>query len=96
MVIVCVRLVTKILMMTVTVKKVGKLQILKKNALHHLQLLLLLACTACGGAHRECKDGDCVCEAGYQEIVIPPEPSFVTINPPTKVCEKGRKITDMY
>ena len=68
MVIVNVSLVTKILMMMVTVRKVGKLQILKKIALHHLQLLLLLACTACTGANRKCKDGDCVCEIGYQAI----------------------------
>ena len=55
----------------------------KKIALHHLQLLLLLACTACTGANRECKDGDCVCEIGYQDIDDDGD------------CEKGRKITDI-
>ena len=93
MAIVCVSLVTKILMMTVTVKKVGKLQILKKIALHHLQLLLLLACTACTGAHRECNDGVCVCENGYQEIDCIPPPTFGTII--RCECEKGRKIKDI-
>ena len=95
MAIVYVRMVIKILMMTVTVKKVGKLQILKKNALHHLQLLLLLACTACGGAHRECKDGVCVCEDGYQEIDCVPAPSFEPMDFNRCECEKGRKITDI-
>ena len=47
-------------------------------------MFLLLACKpACTGANRECKDGDCVCEDGYQDIDDDSD------------CEKGRKITDI-
>jgi hypothetical protein len=44
----------------------------------------LLACNpACTGAKRECKDGDCVCEDGFQDIDDDGD------------CEKSRKITDI-
>ena len=58
-------------------------------------MFLLLACKpACNAATRECKDGDCVCKGGYQEIpdCVPP-PDFDNIY--RCECEKGRKITDI-
>ena len=65
----------------------------EKIAFYYLELFLLLACTACTGANRECKDGDCVCENGYQEIDCIPRPTFGTII--RCECEKGRKIKDI-
>ena len=45
---------------------------------------MLLECKpACRGANRKCKDGDCVCEIGYQAIDDDGD------------CEKGRKITNI-
>ena len=60
-------------------------------------MFLLLACKpACNDIYqtRECKDGDCVCKDGYQEIPdCFPEPNFDGIY--RCECEKGRKITDI-
>ena len=68
-----------------TVKKVGKLQILKSlHYIYSLQLFLLLVCDpACTGSGRECKDGKCVCEDNFQEF-----------DPSVEDCEKGSKIID--
>ena len=67
------------------VKKVGKLQTLKKlRYIIFNCFFFLLACNpACTEANRECIDGDCVCEDGYQEIGDDND------------CEKGKQITDI-
>ena len=79
-------------------EKGRKITVIETIALCYFLLFLILVCgpATCTGANRECKDGECVCEDGYQEIVLPPEPIFsITEGPPIKVCEKGRTITDI-
>ena len=77
-------------------EKGRKITVIETIALCYLLRFSILVCgpATCTGANRECKDGECACEDGYQEIVYPPEPIF-PIQPPIKVCEKGRKIKDI-